>query len=696
MTAMNRLTQLVLRHPRKIVALWILMLLASALPAMRLNDRVRDSGYEVKGSQSQRAPALDKRLFGGAPKPQVAVSVYAPHVTHAVLLRDAAAAARAVRRAPGVATVEEAELSQNGRVALIPLTLDGSIAVAQTYVNGIQSTLDAAQRATAPAKLQLVGQAAVFDRYAVDARKSLQLSAAISFPVMLAVLLVAFLSVTAALLPLALSAVCVGVAFGALYLLSYAVELNVFVEDTVLVIGLGLSIDFSLFMLSRVREALKRGAADTGEAIAEALRTTGRAITISGVTIAAALGGLFVTGVGTFASLAIGAIAATLLAVALALTLMPAVLVLLDDRVERLPLRVAVSAAQSGAFWRRLADFVVRRRVALIVPIVLVMLTLSIPLSGMQISWKTFSVLPTSDPVRQATDQVASAFGPGYGTAAVVTAHAPPVQLTTTLEHQRGIEEISPPRFGAHGWVRFFVTLDSAADSQRAMITVRRVRASLRHAYGSGAVVSGPTAEAIDLLDRVNARTPYVVLAVLLAEILVLTLIFAAPVIALKAALTTLLSVTAALGVMTFVFGDTSDIHFMVPLFLFASVFGLSTDYEVFLISRIREHHQEGMSNTDALKEALVRSSRAITLAGLTMAVVCFAFALSPLVPLQELGIGLGLAVLLDVTIVRGLLVPATVALLGERNWWHPRLRSPARVPPTPRATEVARDAESY
>ncbi len=687
---MTRLTQIVLRHPRKIVGLWLLLLLASAVPALRLNDRVRDSGYEVKGSQSQRAPTLDRELFGGVPKPQVGVSVVVPNASHGILLRDAGFAARAVRTAPGVATVEEPELSPNGHVALIPLSLDGSIAVAQTYVQGIQVALDRAERSTEPAKLQLVGQAAVFDRYAVDARKSLQTSAVISFPVMLAVLLVAFLSVTAALLPLALSAVCVGVAFGALYLLSYAVELNVFVEDTVLVIGLGLSIDFSLFMLSRVREALKRGAADTGEAITEALRTTGRAITVSGVTIAAALGGLFVTGVGTFASLAIGAITATLLAVAAALTLMPAVLVLLDDRVERLPLRVAVSAAQSGAFWRRLADFVVRRRVAIITPIVLLMLALSIPLSGMRISWKTFSVLPTSDPVRQATDRVAGAFGPGYGTPTVVTAHAAPVGLTAILERQRGIREISPPRFGAHGWVRFSVTLASAADSQTAMSNVRRMRASLRRTYGSSAVVSGPTAEAVDLLDRINARTPYVVLVVLLAEILLLTLIFAAPVIALKAALTTLLSVTAALGVMTFVFGNTSNIHFMVPLFLFACVFGLSTDYEVFLISRIREHHQESMSNTDALKEALVRSSRAITLAGLTMAVVCFAFAISPLVPLQELGIGLGLAVLLDVSIVRGLLVPATVALLGERNWWRPRLRS--RAP----AVGKASDAEGY
>ena len=151
--------------------------------------------------------------------------------------------------------------------------------------------------------------------------------------------------------------------------------------------------------------------------------------------------------------------------------------------------------------------------------------------------------------------------------------------------------------------------------------------------------MGGATAVGLDLIDRIDARTPWVVLVVLLAEFLVLTLIFAAPLIALKAALTTLLSVTAALGVMTFLFRSTGDIGYFVPLFLFATIFGLSTDYEVFLLSRVREHHREGESNTASLKRALIGSSRSITLAGITMGVVFFSFAVSPLVPFQELGV---------------------------------------------------------
>jgi RND superfamily putative drug exporter len=331
-----------------------------------------------------------------------------------------------------------------------------------------------------------------------------------------------------------------------------------------------------------------------------------------------------------------------------------------------------VSAAQNGRFWRRLADFVVRRRVAVVAVIVPVMLVLSIPIGGMHITLKSISVLPSSDPVRVATTGLAEHFGPGAGTPAVIIAQAPPVELRRIIGAQPGVVQVAPAERGARGWVRVSAVLDAYSDSSRADTIVRHLRSSLRQAFGSRAVVGGATAVGLDLIERIDARTPLVVLVVLLAEILVLTLIFAAPLIALKAALTTLLSVSAALGVMTLFFGGTGDIGYFVPLFLFATIFGLSTDYEVFLLSRVREHHREGESNTDSLKRALVGSSRSITLAGITMGVVFFSFAVSPLVPFQELGVGMGLAIVLDVTVVRGLLVPATVALLGEANWWRP------------------------
>ncbi|HEY2141330.1 MAG TPA: MMPL family transporter [Solirubrobacteraceae bacterium] len=668
---MSTLARFVLRHPRKIVAFWVVLLLLSGVGASRLGDRVQNGGYYASGSQSQRAAALEDRLFGASPAPQAYLSLLAAHGSQAVSSPDVVLAARTLRGVRGVKTVGSPALSRNGRAALFPVAFAGDLGYAQTRMPDAASALSAAHLSTS--KAQLIGEGAVYERYMVQSKKSLQTSSLISFPVTLVILLVAFLSVAAALMPLGLAAVCVGVTFGFLYLLTYIVQLSVFVEDTVLILGLGLSIDFSLFMVTRVREALARDGVTVEQAITEALQTTGRAITVSGLTVATALAGLYVTGLGVFSSLATGAIGAALIAVAAALTLTPAALVLLGERLDRFSIKVAVTAAQNGAFWRRLADFVVRRRVVVVAVIVPVMVVLSIPIGGMHITLKSIGVLPPSDPVRVATGRVADSFGPGSGTPAVVLAQTSPARLRQVVGAQPGVVQVGPAEPGGQGWVRVPATLAAYSDSPKADTIVRNLRSSLRRAFGPRAVVGGATAVGLDLIQRINERTPLVVLVVLLAEILVLTLIFAAPLIALKAALTTLLSVSAALGVMTFFFRGTGDIGYFVPLFLFATIFGLSTDYEVFLLSRVREHHREGASNTDSLKRALIGSSRSITLAGITMSVVFFAFAASPLIPFQELGVGMGLSILLDVTVVRGLLVPATVAMLGEANWWRPQ-----------------------
>jgi uncharacterized membrane protein YdfJ with MMPL/SSD domain len=668
---MSTLARFVLRHPRKIISFWVVVLLLSLAGASRLSDRVQNGGYGASGSQSTRAAELEEHQFGRSAEPQAYLSVLAAHGSRKVPPRDVLEAARALRGVAGVKDLGVPAISADGRAALLPVTFSGGYGYAQTRVPVIEAALAHARLGSSSARL--IGQVGIYQRYMVNSKKSLSTSSLISFPVTLVILLVAFLSVIAALLPLGLAAVCVGVTFGFLYLLTYVVQLSVFVEDTVLILGLGLSIDFSLFMVTRVRESLAREGVTMEQAITEALQSTGRAITVSGLTVATALAGLYVTGLGVFDSLATGAIGAALIAVSAALTLTPAAVVLLGDRLDRFSIRQAVTAAQNGSFWRGLADFVVRRRVAVIAVIVPVMLVLSIPIAGMHITLKSLSVLPSSDPVRVATAGVSEHFPPGAGTPAVVVAQAPPVRLRQIVAAQPGVVQVSPAEVGAHGWVRLGATLDSYSDGARADTIVEDLRSSLRHAYGSRAVVGGATAVGLDLIQRINERTPWVVLVVLLAEILVLTLIFAAPLIALKAALTTLLSVSAALGVMTFFFRSTGNIGYFVPLFLFATIFGLSTDYEVFLLSRVREHHREGASNTDSLKRALIGSSRSITLAGITMGVVFFSFAVSPLVPFQELGVGMGLAIVLDVTIVRGLLVPATVALLGELNWWRPK-----------------------
>ena len=626
---MNSLARLIVRHPRKILIFWVAVLLFSGLLASRLSTRVQNGGFNAAGSQSQRADALGKRHFRASSTPQAYLAVLAEGADAAEISYDAHLASSAIRDIRGVEALGTPALSPDRRAVLVPVTLAGGIGTAQTYVPHIQDALDRLRLHSAIS--QLIGEAAVYERYMVQSKQSLQTSSFISFPLVDAILLVAFLSVAAALVPIGVAIVCLGTTFGFLYLMSYIVQLSVFAEDTALIIGLGLSIDFSLFLVTRVREAVARDGIALDEAIPEALATTGRAVAISGMTISVALGGLYVTGLGIFASLATGAIGASLIAVAITLTMTPALLVLLGERLERFSIRRAVDAARRGSFWRRLADFVVRRRVAVILAVVPLMLLMAIPVSTMHVNFKSFSLLPSSDPVRAASKRVATSFGPGVGTPAIVVAHASPARVRRSLVGQRGIAQVGPAELGSAGWVRVPATLDAEPDSASAVATVHRLRSSLQKAFGHEAVVGGPTAVGIDLIDRITARTPWVILVVLLAEVIFLTLVFAAPALALKAALTTLLSVAAALGVMTLLFRGTGDMGYFVPLFLFATIFGLSTDYEVFLLSRMREFHDEGNDNDKALKSALIRSARSITFAGLAMGVVFFSFAASPL-----------------------------------------------------------------
>lgn len=669
---MTFLAQIVLRHPRKIVALWLIVLVVSGALASKLGERVLNSGYTPNGSESARVLSLEQRYFGGSSAPQLQVVLSGSDGARPAVARDYRALAPLIGAAEGVSEVGRPLRSPDGDVALVPVRLEGDDAHAQTYVPAIREAL-AEARLSPGSEAELVGEAAIYDRMGEQSKQSLQRSALISFPVMLAILLIAFLSLVAASLPLLLSAICVGTTFGLLYLLSYVVELSVFVEDAVLVLGLGLSIDFSLFMLTRVREALAEGSGDLGEAITTTLQTTGRAITVSGLTIVVALGGCYLTGIGIFGSLATGSIGATLLAVACAVTLVPALLYLLGDRIERMPIRVAANAAKNGRAWIALSEFVVRHRVSTLLASAGFMVVLSLPLAGLDITFPTVGALPDSDPTPQAYEVVRESFGEGAGVPAVVVARATPGELRAVAGSQPGVRSLGPVERGEGGMVRVAATLASAPDGSEAEATVRELRRRVAAAFGSQqAGVGGSTALGIDVVDRIDERSPWVVLVVLLVSFILLTLVFRAPLLALKASLTTLLSVSAALGAMVFIFEGT-EITYFVPLFLFTSVFGLSTDYEVFLLSRMREFHRAGASNDEAIKLALVRSGRSITLAGIAMSVVFFAFAISPLVPFQELGLAMGLAILLDVTVMRCLLVPATVALLGEWNWWRPR-----------------------
>jgi uncharacterized membrane protein YdfJ with MMPL/SSD domain len=673
------LARIITRHPRKIVAIWVVLALGGAYLGSALNGRLFNSGVEVAGSQSLRASVIEEHAFPHSSPTQAFIAVQSEHPAAPALGHAAAVVRSWARHEHGVSAVGSELPAPNGRAILIEVDLAGTQGMAQREAQSLQSRLSAlhlgAVRAT------VIGQAAVYNRYAVNSREGIERDAILSGPVTLVILFIAFLS-AAALLPLVLAALSVTATLAVLYAITLFTTVSIFAEDTALVLGLGFSIDFSLFMAIRFREARARGAIDIEERIGEVMRTTGRAVAISGVTIATSFAGLFLVGAGLFSSMAAGAIAAVSLAACAALTAVPALLVLAGDRIDRLSIGSPAQAARSERFWGRLADWVVRHRVAVVVVTIPVLLACALPARSLQVGMETLSILPGNDPVRQATQDVAADFGPGFEGPVVVFSRGSAGATERILRKQLGFVHVGIPQRGLGGWLRTDAVLGVVPDSLRARQQVRALRVALRGSLGPDAVVGGPSAQAADLANLINARTPWVVLTIALAEMLLLTVLLRAPVVAIKAGITSFTSVATTLGLLTLLYGSEGSLGFFVPLTLIAVVFGLSTDYEVFLLSRISEEYRGGSSNVASLRRGMVATARSITLAGLTMSVVFFAFASSPLLSFAQLGVGMGIAVVLDVTVVRCLLVPALIALLGDRNWWWPqRTRAAVQLP---------------
>jgi RND superfamily putative drug exporter len=685
---LERLGEAVLRHRYATVAVWAALAVAGAVLGSGLYDRLSNGGYAVPGSDSQQAVRIvardfqfggETRLFALLEYPRGALAARRPGsraapspAAHLAFERAGLAASRTLLAQPDVAHVDGPSTSTDGRVSILQFFMRHSEAEAQRRVPTIRATL---RRALAPdAHVEVVGRVAVFQRYSAVARADLARAEAISLPVILAMLLVAFLSVIAAGIPLLLAGTALAVTYGALHLLSLGLTLSVFVTNTASILALGLSIDFSLFVVTRFREELAAGRSPD-DAVRTIMRTTARAIMLSGATVATSLMTLTLVGVKAFSSMAIGASLATLISTAVAVTLLPAVLSLLGGNVDRLSLRRIAEPASSARLWTRLGDAIVARPKTWLAAGLTVMILLTLPIGAMHVDVRTLDNLPAYDPLRQTYDRVARSFEPGAFSPVELLTHGSSSAVDGIAYNTPGVSSI-PNRSESTrtGWSYVRVVPHSFPDSPAAERTVKH----LRHATAglpARTLVGGQTAEAIDLRSRIATRAPWVILTTCLFGAAVLMYGLRSIVIPIKAMLSTLLSTTATLGLLILLSpgdGSTGALAFFVPLFLFATVFGLSVDYEVFLLSRVREAHLNGHGNADAVRIGLAKSGRSITVAGMILATVFLSLATSPLVPFKQLGLGLGIAVLLDVTLVRCVMVPATLVLFGRWNWWFP------------------------
>ena len=521
---------------------------------------------------------------------------------------------------------------------------------------------------------------------------------AFGLPAALIVLVLVFGAVFAGLVPVLMAILSIIVALGLVALISLGFSLSVFIVNMLTGMGLALGIDYSLFVVSRYREERGHGLAKE-DAIARTGGTASRAVLFSGSTFVIALLGMFIVPTSIMRSLALGAILVGIVSVAAALTLLPALLSLVGDRVNswRVPYlgrNLGRADTTEGRFWKRIVEAVLRRPALSLALSVGAMLALAAPIFGLHIGANGVSTLPSSLPSKRGYVLLQRAFpvqNPEPARIVVVggdptAVHRDLVRLDRrlasegsfgagTIQTSKGVALLTSPVRG-----------DPVGGA--AISAVRDLRSNVIPSIfdGSGAkvYVGGVTAENVDYFDAVTNPTPYVLLFVLGLSFILLTVAFRSIIVALVSVLLNLLSVGAAYGLLTLVFLDghgaglfgfqhTHVIDAWVPLFLFSVLFGLSMDYQVFLMSRIKERYDASGSTRDAVVGGVASTARIITGAAVIIVVVFAGFAAGKLVMFQQMGFGVAIALLLDATVIRSVVLPASLTLLDRRSWYLPR-----------------------
>jgi uncharacterized membrane protein YdfJ with MMPL/SSD domain len=513
----------------------------------------------------------------------------------------------------------------------------------------------------------------------------------LAFPFIFLLSLLFFRSLVAALIPPLLGGVAIVATFFALRIVAGFADLSVFALNFVTGLGLGLAIDYSLFMVSRYREEAVTSGFGV-ETLRRTLQTAGRTILFSSLTVAAAVAALAIFPQRFLYSMGIAGAVVALVAAALALVVLPALLTVLGPRVNALaPKRLQraadrdARAAQSGA-WYRLSRFVMRRPGRIAVLSAALLIALGIPFTGIKFTSVTASVLPHSASARQVDDTLARQFPPNRTSPLEVVVGAPYSSpqvkaLSAQINRLPDVSAVAPAQPGGPNNSLLAVAPVQRPLSETTKQLVRDIRAIHAPVYVG---VAGQTASYLDLVHSLGSHLPAVLAVIIAATLIVLFLFTGSVVLPLKAVVMNALSLSAVLGILVLIFQDgrlqgllsfTSQgaLDATQPIFLAAVAFGLATDYGVFLLSRIKEARDSGVPDSEAVAVGLERTGRIVTAAAVLFAVAIGAFATSKLVFIKELGLGAALAVLIDATIIRALLVPSLMALLGSWNWWAPK-----------------------
>ena len=680
----GRLGRYTATHVRAVAIGWLIIAVGLGFFAPRVETALAGAGWETTGSQSVQARNLIDQNFHGLSSYGLMTVIYSPTKTVADptfnsvvvnverTLRADKAVASVIAPATGVS------ISRDGHTAIVQAgaakSSNGMVAAADT----LKGTLH--RLSTADVRVDLTGASGMWSDFNAANRSAMLKSEVISWPVTLLILLLAFGSLVAAGLPLMLTMVGLLAAAGSLYLGTLIMPISIWAMNFALMFALALGIDYALFIVHRFRGALFGSKLSPQDATAVTMDTAGKAVLFSGVTVLISLSAVMLVPSPAFRSMSLGIMLAVIFVLAATLTLLPAVLAKLGPRVDKLALKWVHSGEHRSPRFTAWAERLWRKPLAYGAVALAILIALAIPVTQLKTSMPSIKVVPSSDSSRVGYYQVQQAFGPGAtGPLQIVTPAAQQAAVAATVQRDPGIRALMPAQ--TSGGYTLITAIPKQDPSNPAVgATIDRLRAELP----TGTLIGGAVAENHDLQNALSAKTPLVIGVVLALGFLLLLIALQAPLIAAVGVLTNLLATGAAFGVAKWIFQDGA-LHSLLgfqsqgfldawgPVFFFAMIFAISMDYTVFLLSSAKEHWDHSHDPHEAMVAGVAHSGRVIFAAAAVMVAVFFTFALSGPLPPKEMGIILGIAVLLDAALVRLLLLPVLLRLMGRWAWYLPR-----------------------
>ncbi len=672
-------------HVRAVAIAWAALALALGIFAPKVESALSGAGWQANGSESVQTRTLIQRNFAGLSSSALMVVVHSPQLTRSdnSFRQTVSRVERILRASKHVASVQPpragSSISADGHTVVVTAGANGDPTAMVAAADTLKPKLKAA--ASADVDVSLTGASGMWSDFNTANRTAMMKSELFSWPVTLAILVLAFGSLAAAGLPLLLTILGLVASAGLLALLTHGFEISIWAMNFALMFALALGIDYALFVVHRFRGAFFGSKLDAREAVAVTMDTAGKAVLFSGLTVLISLSAVMLVPSPAFRSMALGIMLSVVFVLAATLTLLPAVLAKLGPKVDALALRWVHSGEHRSARFARWGERLWRHPHLYGPAATLILVLLALPIIGLKTGMPSIKVVPTDEGSRVGYAQVQKAFGVGApGALQIVAPRREAAAVIAVAKRNPGIARVSPAQRGRNG----LALIQAIPNADPSSTAVGRTMDRLRSALPARALVGGTAAENHDLERALAAKTPLVIGIVLALGFLLLLVALQAPLIAALGVVTNLLATGAAFGVARLIFQNGHGAGLLGfqsqgfldawgPVFFFAMIFAISMDYTVFLLSSAKEHYDRSGDPREASIGGLAHSGRVIFAAAAVMVAVFFTFALSGPLPPKEMGVILGIAVLLDAMLVRLVLIPTLLRVFGRYAWELPR-----------------------